>query len=280
MTLLASVIESATATAIVWTFGFAVVTAVEIALPRERHSLGGRGAGLVFWAIWLAFSAVVYAAFRAMWSRLGIPPLVTLPTGLHWAGVASIIAAPILGAVVYDFFFYWCHRIQHRWLWKYHAVHHSIRELSSVNAYHHISEPVVQMLLITVPMSLIAQDAGPAVPAMMALLHLHLMFIHAPTRAHLGPLGRWVVDNRFHRIHHSLDTRHFDRNFGAFTTVWDRVFGTAWMPERGEWPATGIAEVDQPRTLRDWVMLPADYDAAVAQGRGTPVAETNVPARA
>ncbi|WP_141395864.1 hypothetical protein [Sphingomonas spermidinifaciens] len=43
---------------------------------------------------------------------------------------------------------------------------------------------------------------------------------------------------------------------GAFTPLWDRLFGTAWMPREGEWPDTGIAELDQPRTVGDWLSLP------------------------
>lgn len=246
-------------------FGFSMMTAVELLTPRERQSLRGRLPSLLFWAIWLAISGIAYAGFRVLWSAIGIPPLLTLPTGAGWGGPVSWVVAPVVGAAIYDFFFYWCHRAQHRWLWRYHAVHHSIRELSAVNAYHHPIEPFVQILLIAIPTSLIASEAGPVVPTMLVLLHLQGAFLHSSSHWHLGPLSRVVVDNRFHRIHHSVEPRHFDRNFGAFTTIWDRMFGTAWWPERDEWPATGIAEVDQPRTLHQWITLPVAYDRAVAE---------------
>ena len=51
-------------------------------------------------------------------------------------------------------------------------------------------------------------------------------YLHSPIRLHLGVLGRYIVDNRVHRIHHSLEPAHFDKNFGMFTTLWDRLFGT------------------------------------------------------
>ncbi|KQM36070.1 hypothetical protein ASE59_15510 [Sphingomonas sp. Leaf10] len=245
-------------------FSFSVMTAIELLAPRERHSLRGRLPGVLFWAIWLTISGIAYAGFRTLWSAIGIPPLLTLPTGAGWGGPVAWVVAPIVGAAIYDFFFYWCHRAQHRWLWRYHAVHHSIREMSVVNAFHHPIEPFIQILLIAIPTSLIASEAGPVVPAMLVLMQLQAAFIHSPSRWHLGPLSRLLVDNRFHRIHHSVEHKHFDHNFGAFTTVWDRLFGTAWMPARDEWPATGIAEVDQPRTLHQWVTLPVAYDQAVA----------------
>lgn len=270
MSILSALWESMKPTLCVMGFGFSVMTAVELLTPRERQSLRGRLPGLLFWALWLAVSGIAYAGFRVLWTAIGIPPLLTLPTGAGWGGPVAWVVAPIVGAAIYDFFFYWCHRAQHRWLWRYHAVHHSIRELSAVNAYHHPIEPFVQILLIAIPTSLIASEAGPVVPTMLVLLHLQAAFIHSPSRWHLGPLARLIVDNRFHRIHHSVELRHFDRNFGAFTTLWDRLFGTAWMPDRNDWPTVGIAEVDQPRTLHQWITLPVAYDRAVATDTRSP----------
>ncbi len=241
------------------------MTALELTLPRDRYPVSGRLAGVMFWTLWLSANAAAVALFHLLWRSLGIQPLVLLPTRAAWAGPLACVIAPLLGSIVYDFFFYWCHRAQHRWLWKYHAVHHSITELSAVNAFHHISEPLFQIALIAIPSSLIAADVTVAMPIVIILLQLQAAFIHSSTTLHLGPLRWLLVDNRFHRIHHSVEHRHFDYNFGAMTTIWDRLFGTAWMPATDEWPETGIAEVGQPATLRDWVMLPADYTAAVAQ---------------
>ncbi|MHA6722646.1 sterol desaturase family protein [Sphingomonas sp. RS2018] len=270
MDLPARLIDLALPTIQVWAFSFAFMTALELLLPRSRYSVRGRAIGVVFWSIWLVISAVAYSLFNTVRAAMGIEPLIVLPLGSPWAGPVAFVIAPVLGAFLYDFFFYWCHRAQHRWLWRYHAVHHSIREMSAVNAFHHPTEPFFQILMIAIPASLIVSDAAPAVPAMLAILHLQAAFIHSPSTMHLGPL-RWLfVDNRFHRIHHSTQQKHFDHNFGATTTIWDRIFGTAWMPAADEWPDTGIAEVDQPRTLRDWIMLPSDFDAARADGVAEP----------
>ena len=253
---IAGLLDMLGSTAWTWSFAFAFMSALELLLPRERQSLAGRLPGLLFWAIWLPSAAVVYALFRAFWAWLGIEPLLVLPLHMSWMGVLAAVAAPLASAFVYDFFFYWFHRAQHRWFWRFHAVHHSIRELSAVNAFHHLSEPLFQTLFILVPTSLIVSDAGAAVPWMIVLLHLQSSFIHSPTRVHLGPFRVLLADNHFHRIHHSLEERHFDRNFGACTTLWDRLFGTAYFPARDEWPATGLAGIDQPRNVREWLSLP------------------------
>lgn len=238
-------------------FAFAFLTAVELLMPRGAVPIRARAAGLTFWAILLPVTITVFALFNALWRWIGVAPLVTIPLDFGWAGTAlAWVLAPLAGAVVADFFFYWFHRAQHRWLWRWHAVHHSVRDLSAINAYHHVSEPLFHVALMSVPASLILADSGASAPAMTVILYLHASFIHSPTRLHLGPLAIAIVDNRFHRIHHSLEPAHFDRNFGAFTTIWDRLFGTAWVPARDEWPDTGLIQIDQPRNLREWFDLP------------------------
>jgi sterol desaturase/sphingolipid hydroxylase (fatty acid hydroxylase superfamily) len=37
-----------------------------------------------------------------------------------------------------------------------------------------------------------------------------------------------------HQAHHSEDARHRDRNFGTALAVWDWMFGTLYLPQRGE----------------------------------------------
>lgn len=243
----------------VWGFSFTFMTVLELLLPRGEQSLVSRLPGLLFWAIWLPASSIAAAGFRALWAALGIQPLILLPLEFTWAGALAIVAAPLAAAAVYDFFFYWCHRAQHRWFWRFHAVHHSIRDVNTVNAYHHITEPLFQAALILLPTSLIVSQPGAAAPLMIVFLYFQSSFIHSPARLHFGPARALLVDNRFHRIHHSLEERHFDRNFGAFTTLWDRLFGTAHFPEVDEWPDTGLAEIAQPHTLKEWLTLPYRY---------------------
>lgn len=242
-----------------WGFAFAFMTALELLLPRGEQSIATRLPGLLFWLLWLPVSAGIAAGFHALWNALGIRALITIPLEFSWMGVAAIIATPLAAAAIYDFFFYWCHRAEHRWLWRFHAVHHSIRDMNTVNAFHHITEPLFQAVMILLPASLIANDTGIVAPLMIVLLHFQASLIHSPVKLHLGPLGALIVDNRFHRIHHSLEERHFDKNFGAFTTIWDHLFGSAHVPAKNEWPAVGLAEIDQPRGVGAWLTLPWRY---------------------
>jgi len=241
---------------VVSAFSLSLITATELLFPREKQSLRQRLIGLQIWALYVPFNMIAFRLFHDFWVSIGIRPLITIPLSFDWVGISGVVLAPIAGALVYDFFFYWFHRVQHAVSWRFHAVHHAIRELNAVNSYHHVSEPIFQAIFLVLPASLIVTDTGPIVPAMLIVLHLHASYIHSPTRLHLGPLRVFFCDNRFHRIHHSLEEKHFDKNFGAFTTLWDRLFGTAWFPTENEWPETGLAEIDQPRSLRTWADLP------------------------
>jgi sterol desaturase/sphingolipid hydroxylase (fatty acid hydroxylase superfamily) len=63
------------------------------------------------------------------------------------------------------------------------------------------------------------------------------------------------VDNRFHRIHHSVEPKHFEKNFGIMFTVWDQLFRTAYFPRPDEWPKTGVAGIQPPRKLSDYARI-------------------------
>lgn len=271
-----------------WLIIFGIVTALELLAPRERHSAATRLQGLVFWAVWIPIATLVLAGFAAVWKWLGVAPLFSLPAAFGWAGAAAMVLTMLAGAFVSDFFFYWCHRAQHAWLWRFHAVHHSVRDLNALTSYHHPSAIVVETAMIAAPVSLLFGESAAASGAMVVLLWVQVVFLHSPTRLHLGPLRMLFADNRFHRIHHSMEPRHFDKNFGAFTTLWDRLFGTAWYPAPGEWPAVGVAGVEPPASLRQWLLMPfreastaaPPPAAAAAVERDEPPAPATAPAAA
>ena len=65
-------------------------------------------------------------------------------------------------------------------------------------------------------------------------------FIHANVKTNLGWLRYMFVSPQFHRIHHSIEARHVDTNFGERLVVWDWVFGTV-VKDATVYPETGVA---------------------------------------
>jgi sterol desaturase/sphingolipid hydroxylase (fatty acid hydroxylase superfamily) len=76
------------------------------------------------------------------------------------------------------------------------------------------------------------------------------MFYHSAIRVQLPWLDRILVTPQVHRIHHSVDAEHYNRNFVDALPIFDIVFGTYRRPGRGEFPATGLGcDFPAPRSI-------------------------------
>jgi sterol desaturase/sphingolipid hydroxylase (fatty acid hydroxylase superfamily) len=230
--------------------------------PRREENVRWRTwlKGVGFALVSAPFVIATTRMFAWGWAQLGVHPLLPslAPPGLPHA--ASALIGVVAAAYVGDFVYYWCHRIQHRFFWRFHAVHHSIREMSGVTAYHHVSETLFKCALYAAPLALFTDDPL-GIPVLGFLIALQGYYVHSPTRLHFGPLGRFLVDNRFHRVHHAIDPALHDRNFGVFTTLWDHVFGTAYAPGEDEWPAIGVADFPEPRGVVEYLVAPFTWRA-------------------
>ena len=86
----------------------------------------------------------------------------------------------------------------------------------------------------------------------LAFIVLNGILMHWNVALRFGPLERCIITPAYHRIHHSIEERHYDRNFGVFTQLWDHVFGTRYVPRPGEYPEAGITQLPH---LRAWALL-------------------------
>jgi sterol desaturase/sphingolipid hydroxylase (fatty acid hydroxylase superfamily) len=148
---------------------------------------------------------------------------------------AAQLALAVLAA---EFGGYWMHRLAHetRWLWRFHASHHSSERVYWLNGFrvhpfnviwHHAASVFVLKLM----------GAGSAVlAAYLALAGVATVFQHANIRLLLGPLN-WVFStNELHRWHHSDRPEEANRNYGGVLIVWDLLFGT-YLRRPGAAPA-------------------------------------------
>lgn len=90
-----------------------------------------------------------------------------------------------------------------------------------------------------------------------AVTFLFYMFGYNLRHTHLwvdfGWLDRVLVSPAMHQIHHSEAPRHWDRNMGLLFSVWDQVFGTAYLPKEREDLVFGIGpESERFRTAWDF----------------------------
>lgn len=146
---------------------------------------------------------------------------------------------------------YLVHRALHRWpfLWSFHQVHHSAETLTPVTVYRtHPVEAVLFALRSTLVQAVVMAmflfffgDRTSLVSILGAnvflfafnlaganLRHSHVWITYGQT------VEKWLISPAQHQIHHSLEDRHYDRNFGAVLAVWDRLGGSLCLAEGEE----------------------------------------------
>ncbi len=136
--------------------------------------------------------------------------------------------------VVYDFVYYWMHRLQHAlpWWWALHSMHHSQRQMSCwTNDRGSLIDGFLQSMVLAV-VGIVMGVEPDQFAWLMLLGELVQNLSHTNTRLGFGPvLERVLVDPKFHRLHHMLvdperPTLH-NCNFGQVLSIWDVLFGTS-----------------------------------------------------
>jgi len=139
----------------------------------------------------------------------------------------------LLALVFYDFCYYWLHRAGHETalFWAAHVVHHQSQDYNLSTALRQTSSGALFGWVFYVPMAL--AGVPPLVFGVVALVDLLYQFwVHTEHVGKLGWFDRWFCSPSNHRVHHAVNDRYLDRNYGGMLVVWDRLFGS--FREEGE----------------------------------------------
>lgn len=252
----------------------AVLVVVEKLRPTGSTGFR-RGQAALFWACYvpvavLAGQIVAAIAAAAPWAPLFKLHFAAADLNGSWAGVLGH-AALLLGIVALtDFFYYWFHRLQHTVpaLWAFHSTHHAIRSISAIECYHHPLEDLLRIPFMTLPLALLVGIDAPRLALVSSFIAAWALFNHMDSSFNLGGARRLLVDNHYHRIHHSLRPEHFDKNFAGFFAPWDRLFGTQYLPPPlVEQLPTGLGDIPHPRSLVDYLLSP--FQQLLRQWKGS-----------
>lgn len=251
---------------------FLGVILLERAVPAaEGQRLFSRGLGTdVIWVLpKLLFHATLMPLYVITLQQLferyfGGMSLTAMAQWPAWARVT-------MGLLVGDFVFWVTHIVRHkvRALWYFHAVHHSQRELNFFTEYR--VHPVDDVFIFTIgvlPIMMVSESVVTIV-AIVWIRHWHTRIYHSNIRTNFGWLRYLLVTPQSHRVHHSIEPRHQDTNFGLTFSLWDYLFGTQY---RGydEYPETGIQDAD----------FPAEQGELKLAGAGNVLAQLFYPFRA
>ena len=133
----------------------------------------------------------------------------------------------VLGVVFYDFCYYWNHRIGHESavFWASHVVHHQSQEYNLSTALRQTSSGMLLGWIFYLPMAIVG--VPPQVFVVAAIIDLlYQYWIHTEQVGKLGWFDRWFASPSNHRVHHAVNDRYIDRNYGGIFMAWDRLFGT------------------------------------------------------
>ena len=132
-----------------------------------------------------------------------------------------------LAIVFYDFCYYWNHRLGHESavFWASHVVHHQSQRYNLSTALRQTSSGAFLGWIFYLPMAI--AGVPPAVFAVAAIVDLlYQYWIHTEVIGKLGWFDRWFASPSNHRVHHAVNDRYIDRNYGGIFMAWDRLFGT------------------------------------------------------
>ena len=178
--------------------------------------------------------------------------------GLGFNGVLGGLFAMLVGTLIFDFFLYWQHRLAHgsKILWQQHLLHHSDEYMNvTTAARQHLFDNAVMPVFVTIPMAILFQLPAINIAMLSLIPYAWQYFTHANIRLGFGPFWWLLASPNYHRIHHSMEPNHIDKNFAGWFPILDIVFGTAVAPKPGEYPATGVAGVSV-KTLKHAYLLP------------------------
>lgn len=221
----------------------AVVWALEIAFPWRKSQSAFRKD---FWldtfymffnfylfklVIFIAFSNVTEMVFKDLvggdLSRFQIFSIADMP---GWQQL-------LIFFVVTDFIQWFTHVMLHRfeWLWQFHQVHHSVKEMGfAAHLRYHWMENVFYTPMKYIAVMLIGgftpQQAYIVFYAAIAIGHLN----HANVKITYGPL-KYILNNPvMHLWHHAYNLPEGKKhgiNFGISLSIWDYLFGTHAIPK-------------------------------------------------
>jgi len=104
-------------------------------------------------------------------------------------------------------------------------VHHQSQDYNLSTALRQTSSGALLGWVFYLPMAL--AGVPPLVFGIVALIDLLYQFwVHTEHVGKLGWFDRWFCSPSNHRVHHAVNDKYLDRNYGGILIVWDRLFGS------------------------------------------------------
>lgn len=146
-----------------------------------------------------------------------------------------------LTILITDFMGYAKHRLQHKvsFLWDFHEFHHSATEMTILSRYRGLPIDGIFTTPLFLPISVftglllnLTLSSGLYIPLVVYSMYVSYTFVvdligHSSSKIiYPKQIAKIFMSPSLHLLHHSANPHHFDKNFGQFITLWDKLFGT------------------------------------------------------
>ena len=253
-----------------WLIGLSLlVWIIEIVIPWRKNQKIFRKD---FWldSFYILFNFFIFSliGFNAI-SNVGVE-LFNDFLGLF--GITNIVALEVqtfpvwaqllIMLVIADFIQWNIHRQLHSrpWLWEFHKVHHSVKEMAFAAQFRfHFMETIIYKTVQYIPLAMIGFGIQEFI-----LIHMFAVFVghlnHANVGWSYGIFGYIFNNPKMHIWHQSkaLPPEHPNgMNYGLTLSIWDYLFGTAYVPNNGKDIELGFAgDEDFPTDFKNQMLIP------------------------
>jgi len=186
-----------------------------------------------------------------------------LESSLAWMLLYSLVTL-----LCYDFIFFLIHYTEHKVpaLWAIHKVHHSAEVLTPLTRYReHVLEGPLYAVGAAISYGIAGGlfgwlfDGGITQATLFNIGFFSLLFGFNGSFRHYHVafhyprwLSKWLQSPAMHHTHHSYLRQHWDTNLAVFTSIWDRLFGTLYIPQKDEFTPWGIGPETQHEYRTFW----------------------------
>jgi sterol desaturase/sphingolipid hydroxylase (fatty acid hydroxylase superfamily) len=216
---------------------FFILIGVELAVARARRrrvyrtgdAVGDIGCGMLQQVLLVFLKGATLVLYALLYERYRL---------VTWRSEALVWVVAFFGV---DLCYYWWHRLSHEvnLLWAAHVVHHQSEDYNLAVALRQSILTSFTAVPFYAPLALVGVPVL-VFSSMYALSTLYQFWIHTELVGKLGWLEEWLNTPSHHRVHHAINPRYLDKNYGAVLIVWDRIFGTFVREE--EPPVYGVVK--------------------------------------
>ncbi|MET3132695.1 sterol desaturase/sphingolipid hydroxylase (fatty acid hydroxylase superfamily) [Oxalobacteraceae bacterium GrIS 1.11] len=182
--------------------------------------------------------------------EVGVFGLLLAHANVHLVDRWPVAAQWLFAFIGWDFCFYWMHRLHHRLpiFWAVHVVHHQGEHfnlsLGIRNSWYSSLTSLIFVAILAV--------LGVPLDIFLLVSSFHYsvqLYNHNALVGKSGILDRFLVTPSNHRVHHGIDARYMNKNFGGTFLIWDRCFGTYQAELEGvpmQYGVPGAPKTDNP----------------------------------